>query len=250
MRKKKIAMSTVLAAVALLSAPAAAMAHGDTTDPAEDPALCAPYMAINAAFAGEPDPAVMEELLVEAEAAAPEDVADTLGVLTGAVRTILETGDFAAFETPEVTEAKSEMDTWVFESCAFDTKLEVSATDYAFGGLPEELPAGSVAIALHNDGEEAHEIVLLRKLADTTESWDDLLALPQEEILSKAEFVGVSFVPAPGTVGVLTGELVAGEYIALCFIPEGSVAGSEGSVAPDAMPHFMHGMRHEFTVTG
>jgi hypothetical protein len=121
------------------------MAHGDTTEPAEDPALCAPYQAINAAFAGEPDPAAVEELLVEAESVVPEEMADTLGVMTEAVRTIFETGDFAVFETPEVTEAKSAMDLWVFESCSFDTKLEVAASEYAFGGLPEELPAGSVA---------------------------------------------------------------------------------------------------------
>ena len=201
-------------------------------------------------IAGEPDPAAIGELLVEAEAAAPDDVAETLAVLTGAVRTIFETGDFSVVEAPEVTEAKSEMDMWVFESCAFDTKLEVSATGHPFGGLPEELPAGGVAIALHNDGQEAPEIVLLPKLENTTESWDELLAMAEDELLTKAEFVGVSFVPGPGSVGVLTAELIEGEYLALCFIPEGSVAGSEGSVAPDAMPHFMHGMRHEFTVTG
>ena len=248
--RKKIATSTILAAMALLSAPAAAMAHGDTTEPAEDPALCAPYQAINAAFAGEPDPAAVEELLVEAESVVPEELADTLGVLTEAVRTIFETGDFAVFETPEVIEAKSTMDLWVFESCFFDTKLEVAASEYAFGGLPEELPAGSVAIAMHNNGEEVHEIVVLRKLEETTESWDEVLALPEDEMMSKAEFVGVAFAPVPDSVGVLTADLVPGEYIALCFIPEGSVAGAEGSTPPEAMPHFMHGMRHEFTVTG
>src|SRR5687768_11426994 len=142
--RKKMATSTILAAVALLGAPAAAMAHGDTTEPAEDPALCAPYQAINAAFAGEPDPAAVEELLVEAESVVPEEMADTLGVLTEAVRTIFETGDFAVFETPEVTEAKSAMDQWVFESCYFDTKLEVAASEYAFGGLPRSCrPAAS-----------------------------------------------------------------------------------------------------------
>ena len=250
MRNKKIATSTIMAAVTLLSGPAMAMAHGDTTEPVDDPALCAPYLALTASFNGEPDPAAVEALVTEAEAAAPEDLADTLGVLTGAVRTILETGDFGAFETPEVTEAKSTLDMWVFESCAFGTKLEVAASEYAFGGFPAEVPAGTFAIALHNIGEEVHELVIIRRLEDTTESWDELLALPQDEALTKTELVGVTFAPVPDSVGVLTGELVPGDYIALCFIPAGSIAGADGSTPPDATPHFMHGMRHEFTVTG
>ena len=197
MRNTKMAASTILAAVTLLSGPAMAMAHGNTTEPADDPALCAPYLALTASFNGEPDPAAVEALVTEAEAAAPEDLADTLGVLTGAVRTILETGDFAAFETPEVTEAKSALDTWVFESCAFDTKLEVAASEYAFGGFPEELSAGTFAIALHNMGEEVHELVIIRRLEETTESWDELLALPEDEAMTKTEFVGARSLPCP-----------------------------------------------------
>jgi plastocyanin len=39
--------------------------------------------------------------------------------------------------------------------------LEISAVDYAFEGLPEEVPGGNVTVHLTNDGEAPHEIAFV-----------------------------------------------------------------------------------------
>lgn len=249
---RRIGTGTVLAAMALLVAPAGALAHGGSTEPGDEPALCEPYLAVAAAFnSDEPDPAAIEELLVEAEGVVPDDLTETFGTVAGAARSVIETGDFAAFETPDVTDAMSAMDTWVFELCPFDTTIDVAASEYAFGGLPEEIPAGRVAIMLHNTGEEVHEIIVVRRLEGVTEPWEALLALPEEEVETKVEFLGAAFAPSSGSQGLLTGEFVPGDYLALCFVPEGTAVADDGSMTEGAgTPHFMHGMQQEFTVTG
>ncbi|MDQ3738852.1 MAG: hypothetical protein M3337_06760, partial [Actinomycetota bacterium] len=100
---------------------------------------------------------------------------------------------------------------------------------------------------------EVHEIILIRRNDDVTESFDELLALPEEEAMSKTTFAGAAFAD-PGEEGQAVVNLEAGEYIALCFIPEGTtpevMAEMEtGGTEPQGQPHFMKGMQHEFTVS-
>lgn len=129
--------------------------------------------------------------------------------------------------------------------------ITVVATDHAFGGLPTSVPAGT-ALALDNQGAEVHELLVARKKAGVTESWDELLALPDAEATEKVDIFGPIFAE-PGAVA--EGTIVLdeeGEYIALCFVPQGMTAIPSGPPAPDASfgpPHVMLGMRQEFTVT-
>ncbi|MBA3606044.1 MAG: hypothetical protein H0W46_08755, partial [Acidimicrobiia bacterium] len=113
----------------------------------------------------------------------------------------------------------------------------------------DELPAGQLGLLLTNDGEEAHEIAVLRKNEGVTATWDELLELPEEEAREMVTEVGGAFAPTNGAVGLLVGELEAGEHIALCFIPVGTSMGDDGEfIEGDGPPHFVEGMRHEFTV--
>ena len=48
------------------------------------------------------------------------------------------------------------------------TEVEVTATDYAFE-LPETVAAGSTALVMHNDGDEAHFMIVERILQGTLE---------------------------------------------------------------------------------
>ena len=111
--------------------------------------------------------------------------------------------------------------------------IEVTAQDYHFEGLPTSVPAGS-SLTLTNAGAELHEIILVRKNDGVTESFDELLALPEEEAFQKVTTAGVLFA-APGesaSMGIdATGApapmksitlVHEGEYLAICFIPQGT----------------------------
>ena len=63
--------------------------------------------------------------------------------------------------------------------------IAVTAQDYHFEGLPSSVPAGT-SLTLTNAGHEVHELLVVRKNDGVTESFDELLALPQEEALQKA----------------------------------------------------------------
>jgi hypothetical protein len=161
-----------------------------------------------------------------------------------------------------------------------DPQVTVTAYEYAFGDLPSSVPAGT-SLALTNTGAEVHELIVARKNDGVAESWDVLLALPEEEAMQKVTTIGPLFA-APGeaaAIGIgpagpepMTALTVEqeGEYIALCFIPQGMTelpdfgaeaeappegptsSGAPASTepaAPQGPPHFVLGMRQEFTVT-
>ena len=116
-----------------------------------------------------------------------------------------------------------------------------------FDGIPDTGAAGPTAVTLTNAGEEFHMLVLLRKAEGETRSAEELLALPEEEILQAMSFAGEVFL-SPGTTGTAFYDLAPGDYVAACFMPVGARPGAE-EPAEDAKPHFMEGMLQEFTLT-
>ena len=172
-------------------------------------------------------------------AEAPEDLSDDADELNTAVQGLLE-GDAEAFNADATFETYTEFLGGAIEECDFDT-VDVNAVDYAFEGVPETIEAGTVAFALTNstENDEEHEMVIFSKADGVTESFEDLLALPQEEVESKVVFAGAAFAP-PGGEGSALAELAPGDYAMVCFIP---VGGGE-----DGPPHFTEGMIQEFTV--
>jgi plastocyanin len=129
---------------------------------------------------------------------------------------------------------------------------EVVGVDYAFEGIPETVTVGT-AFTFRNGGQEAHEIVLARKNAGVTTSFEELLAMPEEESSKLVTFVG-QLMANPGDTA--DGQLVAdgaGDYLAICFFPQGWTEIPEGTPDPAASPptgapHFTLGMLQEFTV--
>ena len=242
-RQRAVAGLAVAACAAALLA-----ACGDEAEAA----VCEPYLGVTEQFNTEPDPATLGTLLDQVDEEAPEDLAESLSVMTGAARQVLDSGgeDFAAFETPEFAEAQGEVDPWMFENCDFDGTEEATATEYEFEGLPDEMDAGTTAILLTNEGEEAHELAIMRKKEGVTQSWDEILALPQEEGQALVDQVGGAFAPREGTKGLAVVELTEGEYVAACFVPTGTSMAADGAVTEGTgVPHFMGGMVHEFTVS-
>ena len=75
-----------------------------------------------------------------------------------------------------------------------------------------------------------------------TDSALDIVALPEEEMMSKASFAAAAFGP-PDAVAHGVAELAAGEYFAICFLPENAtpevmaqMEGPESSLPEGAGP--------------
>lgn len=221
---------------------------GKATDAA---AFCEPYLTTTIMMSGEPDPEVLAESVKQIDANAPEEIAESAAVMTAAVRAVLDSGgeDFSPMETPEFTEARAEVDPYAFENCEFDTSLEVKGVDFAFADLPTTIDAGRVGILFTNEGKEAHEIALMRRNDGVTESFEELLSLPEEQAMEKVTPVGGTFAPTTGSKGLLVGDLEPGDYLATCFVPTGTTMADGVMTDGTGKPHFMQGMQQEFTVT-
>lgn len=150
------------------------------------------------------------------------------------------------FETPAVQAAEKQSHAFDLKNCGWN-KVEVSAVEYRFEGLPTELEAGRTSIDLTNKGSELHEIVVLSKNPGVTQSFDEILALPEREGQTKVTDVTGTFAPQ-GDTDYAVSDIPKGEYIAVCFIPQGATS-EESEPSPDAKPHFQLGMKQEITVT-
>ena len=168
----------------------------------------------------------------------PEEAKADAQSFADQVAEVVETGDPGDL-SPGLDAATSAA---VIESCGVES-FDVTMVDYGFEGIPDTIPAGPSAFAFENTGKEQHEFILLRKKDGVTESVEELLALPEEEAMTKATFVNAGFAPAGGD-GTLIAKLEPGDYVYACFIPVGTVGEAEG----DGPPHAIEGMAGEFTV--
>lgn len=195
-----------------------------------------------------------DELVDRANAvtkAAPAELAADVAVLVGAVDTIAKTGDFNAFEAPDVQAASDRVHAFDLKNCGWG-QADVTGFDYTYEGVRASYEAGPVSFEFANKGKELHEIILLKKKADTTESFDALLALPQEQAQAKVDTAGSTFA-APGDGDFFVADLEKGAYLVVCFIPVGLTpevadAAEKGGPEPDGPPHFTQGMKAEFSV--
>jgi hypothetical protein len=189
----------------------------------------------------------MQPLVADALATMPDEIADEGEVASGAFAEMAETGDPSVMEQPDTVAAFDTLHAFELENCDW-TRQDVTATEYAFAGLSDELAAGPVSFELGNDGTEMHELQLFRRNDGVTEPVEELLALPEEQVMSKVTPVGSGAFAPPSDSGYMVVDLDAGEYIALCFIPTGMTS-EDQPPAPDAPPHAAHGMVAELSVS-
>jgi hypothetical protein len=171
-------------------------------------------------------------------ATAPEELADDVAALSGAVSEVADTGDFAAFEAPDVAAAGERFDEFALGGCGW-AQLDVTAVDFAFEGLPADVDSGVTGVRFTNEGAEVHELALFRKNDGVTDSAEELLGLSEHEALELVTRVGDPSFADPGDDDTNVFDLEPGDYIAACFIPVGG---------EDGPPHFTEGMVAEFTV--
>jgi hypothetical protein len=203
-------------------------AGGDTA------AFCDGYLGLNA---GEPTAEKIREVAADAPDAAKEPLE--------AIATGFEDEGEEYTDGPEFGKNYEAVTKVVVDECTEET-IEVTAAEYKFTGIPEELPAGIVGATFENTGGEMHEIVVLHKKDGVTESFQDILAKGEEEA---QKLVDVSFgaFGEPGSKSTAAFDMrEAGEYAAVCFIPVGSTPDAGEEV--DGPPHFTQGMITEFTV--
>jgi hypothetical protein len=164
---------------------------------------------------------------------------------SGAGQTVLDaytaaaaTGTPDAVMSPEVMAAQAQVGKALFDGCDAN-RLEVTGIDYAFQGLPTELPAGPTSIAFTDGGNEEHEIMIVKAADGDAITLDELLALPGDEAFARVQPVTVTW-GAPGETGYTSVDLAPGTYFALCNIPIGG--------GPDGAPHHTAGMKQTFVV--
>ncbi|MDT0276961.1 hypothetical protein [Blastococcus goldschmidtiae] len=185
----------------------------------------------------------LEPSLEEAEETAPEEVSEDVDTLVSQIRQVLETGDDSMLISEEFLTADAAVDEYMIDNCGYE-QIEATGVDYEYEGLPDTVPAGTVAVTFNNEGEEVHEIGLVRINEGVTQSIEELLALPEEEAMSMATFVGVAFAD-PGQSDTTFMEMEPGRYAAVCFVPEGT---THIDMPGEGAPHFTLGMVGEFTV--
>jgi hypothetical protein len=143
--------------------------------------------------------------------------------------------------------------------------VAVHAVDYAYQGVPGTLPAGETRFSFANDGKaEGHEMSLFRINDGVGESFDQILAEdearqnqdqgqqggqqggqnpPAEQTPPPPKmtfFGGTGSAPGQSAKMDLIGNLPAGRYGVVCFLP---VANDQSGT-----PHYKKGMKAEFTV--
>lgn len=124
--------------------------------------------------------------------------------------------------------------------------LEVSAVDFGFEGLPDEIPGGAVKINLVNDGAADHEIAFV-EIGDTEldQFLIDFAPVLQGGPIPEyvVSFVGANEVPVGGS-DTFTYTLPEGTYAAFC-----ALSGTPDDPEAEGEPHFDLGMKQIVEVT-
>jgi hypothetical protein len=203
---------------------------------------------------GEGDAASAEAALVAAEEAAPEEIGADVQTMAEELRAQVAAGPQSEDGPPVIPPddffaAATSVGDYMADNCGYEV-IDVTATDYAFAGIPADAEAGRTLIRITNDGTEYHEVALQRVYGGQTRSVEEILALPEEERDALLDHQGLVFAP-PGLGNWIVMDLTAGRHIAGCFIPTGATpeAFQSGQVDDTTPPHTMQGMTAEMQVT-
>ena len=173
---------------------------------------------------------------------ADDEVGDDVEKVVAASQKLRATGDPRPFESPALKATRTTIGGYYYATCSGE-KAEVKGVDFGYEGVKDSYEPGAIRMKFLNEGKEEHELVLVKKNPGVKESFDELLELPEEKAAAKVEFLGGEEA-APGEEAFVNADLTPGDYLMVCFIPEGSLPGKEGK----GKPHFELGMKKELIV--
>lgn len=126
------------------------------------------------------------------------------------------------------------------EAPAPPQQVVFTAADFSFSG-PDTIAPGMTTILLANQGGQPHHLIIGR--FEPGKTLADLMAFFQADPNAEPPFMtwrGAAAAVVPGDTTGSTNDLPAGQYVAICFIPDPA----------DGTPHLSKGMIREFTVAG
>ena len=144
-----------------------------------------------------------EEQLLDLKEIRPDAIGEDVDMIADAF--IAAEGNMGeVFSDPAIEEAFGRMEAFDAEACGFDAGddeeeastepleganvVSVTGVDYAFEGVPDEVPAGPTSLEFTNAGEDAHEMGVAR-LGEGVDL-DELLARGEEPSPEEAEESG------------------------------------------------------------
>ncbi|MEA2828960.1 MAG: hypothetical protein QOG43_3399 [Actinomycetota bacterium] len=239
---------------------------GDDKDSADVSAACEAHVNVvagfNTVFAGLPDvppdgpppPEFKTQLqsaydanvataIAALVADAPDEIKDETEEIARQTKQFRDEADPSVIDNDDFEKLTDTVDAYFQENCP-GTKATVEAVNYAYQGLPPTLPAGTVRIELKNTSDEAHEMLVLTRKPGVTETFDQLLGLPEDQIMAKVDFVNAESTN-PGQTGYLVGAFPVGDYLFLCSFGKGT---TDDNDPKQEQPHFTLGMKQEVKV--
>jgi len=187
--------------------------------------------------------AAQEPILASMEPA-PEPIKAEVGTLLAVAREGASTGDAATFSSPELVAAGRSIDEYMLRECGYD-QVQVTTTDHAYQGLPSTVRSGAVGITVDNQGQDVHQVMIIRANDGVTQPFSVMLELAPEQRAQLATPLG-SVEVEPGETSTVFFRLIPGRYGAVDLLAQGTTS----FAAPgDGPPHFSLGMQSEFTAT-
>ncbi|MEA2902066.1 MAG: hypothetical protein QOH36_1953 [Actinomycetota bacterium] len=174
---------------------------------------------------------------------APDEIKDEVDEIALKVKQFRDDADPSAIDGDDFERLTGTVDAYLHENCS-GPKADVKAVNYGYQGLPATLPSGTVRIKLDNSTDEAHEIVILNRKPGVTETYDQLLALPDDQAQAKLDFVDATSTD-PGGTGYIVANLPAGDLVFMCSFGKGS---TDDDDPKQEEPHFTLGMKQEVKV--
>jgi hypothetical protein len=223
-----------------------------------DPAFCEGVTALDQALARAPDdPKQVAAYVAKSvtpsvkaiRAAAPGgQIAPQIDTVLATVEKAATSGDATAFDSPAFAAAQGAMYPYVADTCHYQ-KIEATAGDSAFTGLPAKLKAGRSVLMLHNKSSkgEYHEIAFVKLTPQAKVGLKDFMALPDGDATAMIDpgSYGIGAFAGPGETSGQVVDLTPGRWVYACFVPVGTTDAKPGGAGP---PHAMAGMYGEVTV--
>jgi hypothetical protein len=241
------ASPVLVAACGSTSTSAPATTHTTPTAAATTTRFCGAAGNLVNALSGGGDPS---KALTAAIESAPKSVGEHLATLGEKMGAAAASGDDAAFLADDVRAIARTALGEIASACHYQT-ADTNAVEYTFKGLPATFAAVPTAFRMTNAGSQVHEMLLYRRAKGTT---GNLIAIVNDDPTvsdGRLEEVGVMIPAAPGENSVLLADLTPGDYVAVCFLPEGTntmaqVGAANGKHA--GRDHRSLGMIKPFTV--